>query len=83
MNRYILFIGLLGPLHAFAAPEDNQARIATVADHRQQQDGGGERMDGGASLEISGSKEGADTTFKPGKIWPDDKGVHINAHGAV
>ena len=81
MKRYILFIGLLGALHAFAAPEDNQARIATVADHRQQQDGGGERIDGGASLEISGSKEGADTTFKPGKIWPDDQGVHINAHG--
>lgn len=21
------------------------------------------------------------TTFKPGEIWPDNKGVHINAHG--
>lgn len=22
-----------------------------------------------------------DKTFKPGELWPDDKGVHINAHG--
>jgi len=22
-----------------------------------------------------------DKTFKPGQLWPDDKGVHINAHG--
>jgi sucrose-6-phosphate hydrolase SacC (GH32 family) len=21
------------------------------------------------------------TQFKPGALWPDDKGVHINAHG--
>lgn len=21
------------------------------------------------------------TSFRPGEIWPDDKGVHINAHG--
>ena len=81
MKRSILFIGLLGALHAFAAPEDNQARIATVADHRQQQDAVGERIDGGASLQISASKAAADSTFKPGKIWPDDQGVHINAHG--
>jgi len=25
--------------------------------------------------------EGNLSTFKPGKAWPDDKGVHINAHG--
>jgi hypothetical protein len=23
----------------------------------------------------------ADDTFRPGALWPDDKGVHINAHG--
>ena len=22
-----------------------------------------------------------DLSFKPGEVWPDDKGVHINAHG--
>ena len=21
------------------------------------------------------------SVFRPGEIWPDDKGVHINAHG--
>ena len=21
------------------------------------------------------------TSFRPGELWPDDKGVHINAHG--
>ena len=21
-----------------------------------------------------------DLSFKPGEVWPDDKGVHINAH---
>lgn len=21
------------------------------------------------------------SSFRPGEIWPDDKGVHINAHG--
>ena len=24
---------------------------------------------------------GAELQFKPGELWPDDKGVHINAHG--
>ena len=24
-----------------------------------------------------------DLSFKPGEVWPDDKGGHINAHGAV
>jgi hypothetical protein len=30
-----------------------------------------------------GAQPGADTrtSFKPGELWPDDKGVHINAHG--
>jgi hypothetical protein len=23
----------------------------------------------------------ADDTFRPGALWPDDKGVHVNAHG--
>ena len=22
-----------------------------------------------------------DLSFKPGDVWPDDKGVHIHAHG--
>ncbi|MDP4276561.1 MAG: glycoside hydrolase family 43 protein [Bacteroidota bacterium] len=25
--------------------------------------------------------QNARTSFKPGKLWPDDQGVHINAHG--
>ena len=24
-----------------------------------------------------------DLSFKPGEVWPDDKGVHINAHGCL
>ncbi len=27
------------------------------------------------------AKGGLDNTIRPGEIWPDDKGVHINAHG--
>ena len=35
-----------------------------------------------AGLILVGSCWATDaTTFKPGELWPDDKGVHVNAHG--
>ncbi|WP_432327661.1 hypothetical protein ACRQ5D_30880 [Mucilaginibacter sp. P25] len=32
-------------------------------------------------LSIIGRAQTKLTSFSPGAIWPDDKGVHINAHG--
>ncbi|WP_425508197.1 glycoside hydrolase family 43 protein [Sulfuriroseicoccus oceanibius] len=34
----------------------------------------------GLSL-VAGQVAQAADSFKPGEVWPDDKGVHINAHG--
>ena len=34
-----------------------------------------------AALLAAATHAQADDTFRPGALWPDDKGVHINAHG--
>jgi len=32
-------------------------------------------------ITLMGACSGQNKSFKPGEIWPDNKGVHINAHG--
>lgn len=32
---------------------------------------------------IQGAADASAGEFRPGEIWPDDKGVHINAHGGI
>lgn len=34
-----------------------------------------------ASLSVADAKGGSDNVIRPGEIWHDDKGMHINAHG--
>jgi arylsulfatase A-like enzyme len=38
-------------------------------------------LDGYRSAGRSAPSRGARTSFRPGELWPDDRGVHINAHG--
>jgi formylglycine-generating enzyme required for sulfatase activity len=54
-----------------------QMRVA----YRYRAQFGGESVGLRVALEEESALVRADNAFRPGVLWPDDKGVHINAHG--